>query len=275
MADNTTLNSMTGGDVVRDKDRAGVKTQIVALDLNPAGSETLMGGSMPVTGPLTDTQLRASAVPVSAASLPLPSGAATSAKQDTLAGLVGEVQASPTSNTVLDRLKQLLTGIILAAGENHVGGVHGWGFDVAVTPTVTNGAYSAGDIMGGLLTFANVARVADEAVVITGVQVVTKAAVLPNLTLIILDADPTSTTKTDNAAYSLNAADAFKVVGSVALGGGWYDHGTPNSVRLDNLGIVAKPVSAGRDLYGLLIDGTGVTLTSTGDIQVRLRGMGI
>lgn len=36
-----------------------------------------------VTGPLTDTQLRASAVPVSAASLPLPTGASTAAKQDT------------------------------------------------------------------------------------------------------------------------------------------------------------------------------------------------
>lgn len=36
-----------------------------------------------VTGPLTDSQIRASALPVSAASLPLPSGAATSTKQDT------------------------------------------------------------------------------------------------------------------------------------------------------------------------------------------------
>lgn len=36
-----------------------------------------------VTGPLTDAELRASPVPVSAASLPLPTGAATEAKQDT------------------------------------------------------------------------------------------------------------------------------------------------------------------------------------------------
>lgn len=50
MADNTTLNTGTGGDTLRDKDRAGVKTQIVALDLNPAGTETLMAGAMPVTG---------------------------------------------------------------------------------------------------------------------------------------------------------------------------------------------------------------------------------
>jgi hypothetical protein len=41
------------------------------------------GGSLTVDGPLTDTELRATAVPVSAAALPLPTGAATEAKQDT------------------------------------------------------------------------------------------------------------------------------------------------------------------------------------------------
>lgn len=39
--------------------------------------------AVPVSGPLTDAQLRASAVPISAASLPLPTGAATSANQAT------------------------------------------------------------------------------------------------------------------------------------------------------------------------------------------------
>lgn len=35
--------------------------------------------------------------------------------------VIGEVQASPTANTVLARLKDLLTGIILAAGSNLIG----------------------------------------------------------------------------------------------------------------------------------------------------------
>jgi hypothetical protein len=43
-----------------------------------------IAATVPVSGPLTDTQLRASAVPVSAASLPLPTGAATAAKQPAL-----------------------------------------------------------------------------------------------------------------------------------------------------------------------------------------------
>jgi hypothetical protein len=50
MADNTTLSSMTGGDVTRSKDRAGVKTTLVGIDLDPAGTETLMAGKMPVGG---------------------------------------------------------------------------------------------------------------------------------------------------------------------------------------------------------------------------------
>jgi len=48
MADNTTLSVAVGtGDTYRSKDRGTAKTSIVALDLNPAGSETLMAGLMP------------------------------------------------------------------------------------------------------------------------------------------------------------------------------------------------------------------------------------
>jgi hypothetical protein len=48
VADNST---QAGSDTIRDKDRAGVKTQIVGLDLGiGTGTESLMAGSMPVTG---------------------------------------------------------------------------------------------------------------------------------------------------------------------------------------------------------------------------------
>jgi len=59
----------------------------------------------------------------------LPTGAATEATlgtrvaESTFTGRIGEVQASPTANTVLDRLKALLTGIVLAAGTALIGKV--------------------------------------------------------------------------------------------------------------------------------------------------------
>jgi hypothetical protein len=63
----------------------------------PLTDAQLRAASVPVTGPITDTQLRATAVPVSAASLPLPSGAATEAKQDTLIGHVDGVEGLLTT----------------------------------------------------------------------------------------------------------------------------------------------------------------------------------
>lgn len=60
----------------------------------PVSGTVGISGSVAVTGPLTDAELRAAAVPVSAASLPLPTGAATEAtllsfSNKTNAGLVG------------------------------------------------------------------------------------------------------------------------------------------------------------------------------------------
>ena len=56
----------------------------------PLTDTQLRASSVPVSGPLTDTQLRASAVPVSAASLPLPTGAAT---ESTLVSVLGAISA--------------------------------------------------------------------------------------------------------------------------------------------------------------------------------------
>lgn len=44
MSDNTRIDNGTTGDTIRDKDRTGVKTQIVGLDINPNGSEVLGTG---------------------------------------------------------------------------------------------------------------------------------------------------------------------------------------------------------------------------------------
>lgn len=67
----------------------GGGTEATALRVTVANDSTGVlsvddnGGSLTVDGPLTDAQLRASAVPVSLASSPLPTGAATLAEQQT------------------------------------------------------------------------------------------------------------------------------------------------------------------------------------------------
>jgi hypothetical protein len=69
-----------------------------------------------------------------------------------LQALIGEVQASPTSNTLLDRLKALLTGIVLAAGSNAIGklaansGVDIGDVDVTSLPALPAGTNSIGKL---------------------------------------------------------------------------------------------------------------------------------
>jgi hypothetical protein len=48
--DNTILNLGTGGDTIRDIDRGAYKTQVVQLDIGGAASESLVTGTMPVSG---------------------------------------------------------------------------------------------------------------------------------------------------------------------------------------------------------------------------------
>jgi hypothetical protein len=58
----------------------------------------------------------------------------------TYTGRVGEVQASPTANTVLGRLKDLLTGIVLATGTNIVGAIKWAGVNWTVSDTTVASA---------------------------------------------------------------------------------------------------------------------------------------
>ena len=83
MADNVEANPGTGGPVFATDDLSGVHHPYAKLEFGADGSATPVSAAdpLPVTGPLTNTQLRAAAVPISAASLPLPSGAATAANQ--------------------------------------------------------------------------------------------------------------------------------------------------------------------------------------------------
>lgn len=144
-------------------------------------------------------------------------------------------------------------------------------FDLSTAPTVTSGAYSAGDIVGGLLSF-EVGQSSGDTVLIQEVQVTFKAAVQPALRVILFDADPTNTTKTDNAAYSLNAADAFKVRKTLSLSS-YSTHGTPKTVSLGSVALPFKCASGSTSLYVLVVDDTGVTLTSTSDMQVSIKGV--
>lgn len=92
MADNTTLNTGSGGDTIASDDISGVKFPRSKITL---GADGVNDGDVSSANPL----------PISAASLPLPSGAATAANQSTgntsLSSIDGKITACNTGAVVL------------------------------------------------------------------------------------------------------------------------------------------------------------------------------
>lgn len=70
----------------------------------PLTDMQLRASAVAVTGPLTDAQLRAAAVPISAASLPLPTGAATEATLASVDANLTDIQTQQTDGTQRTRI---------------------------------------------------------------------------------------------------------------------------------------------------------------------------
>jgi len=197
-------------------------------------------------------------------------------------GAVGDAAYTDATGAASGALVGLFKGayVKLAAIASALVGyllVRGYAFDVLDAPATTNGAYSVGDVIGGYREVDNIARANDELVLITGVQVVFKAAVQPNIRVVIFGVTPVATLA-DNAAYSLSAADVLTVrksLSSLLLGASYTSHGTPKSISLTPPPFVAKPIAGTKKIGYYLIDDTGVTLTSTADVQVRFSGLGV
>lgn len=193
---------------------------------------------------------------------PFPVDAVGGATETTLVALA----AALTALTAVVSRETTLAALLTNAEDGDPVPVVGISAKVPVTPTVTSGAYTANDVIGGKLTFADMARVSGGSGWLQSVTIGLKAAITPNLELWLFDADPTNTSLADNAAWSLNAADLGKVFAIVKFAAAdWCDGGTPNVASIE---YVRKYSLTATSMFGYLVDRTGVTLTSTSDVVV-------
>lgn len=124
--------------------------------------------------------------------------------------LIGEVQATPTANTVLGRLKALLTGIVLAAGTNLIGKV---GIDQTTdggTNKVAAHGMAAHDAAasGNPVRLGGVYRVADPAVAdgdIADIRVNAKGELITTFSGSNMDLRGTAATKPLATAVTIGA----------------------------------------------------------------------
>lgn len=159
---------------------------------------------------------------------------------------------------------------VLGAGEAHIGEVGGNIVVSEQSPTVTaSSAYSAGNVVGSLLTFADAARVAAGTGLLQDVTIYFKSAQTAQTDFMWCGASNVpNTTLTDKSAVSLSVSDfdkcrAIPVVNCTSLG-------TPSVCTAGNLAFPFK-LSSGTSGYGFLVTRGTPTFGSTSDVKVAVR----
>ncbi len=156
MADNVTLNSGSGGAVLATDDVSGVHYQVNKLAFGALDSATVVVATAglpvaPETGSTWTVDGSGVTQPISAASLPLPTGAATEATLGTLSGKVtacntGAVVVSSGTITTVSSVTAIANA--LPAGDNNIGNV-----DIVTMPADTfvaeDGALGKGVLIQG------------------------------------------------------------------------------------------------------------------------------
>ena len=106
----------------------------------------------------------------------------------------------------------------LPTGSNVIGQVGGTTLSVTVTPTVTVGAYSVGQCVGGLMTFTAAARSGGPGSGLVQSAVISDASGQDSaIDVVLFSANPSNSTFTDHTACAIANADLPKVIGTIAV----------------------------------------------------------
>lgn len=199
---------------------------------------------------------------------------------NTFSGFGAVTTAAPTYPTGTDRPLSLDTagnlrvsatgGGALPPGTNNIG-VIGQQITVSVTPTVTAGAYTTGQIMGGIITLASILRVAGGSGYLPFIEATVKLTTFTGaIDAFIFSKLPTGT-YTDNTTFNLTTTDAASLLGVRHL----YDltpSGTGPAILRDvwqAQSVYNNDTSPGTNLYVILVTRASGTLGSTSDVVLR------
>lgn len=149
------------------------------------------------------------------------------------------------------------------------------GFSVQLTPTVATATYIAGDVIGGILTFASVNGASGRPIKIQSIALVDKSQQSVPFTILFFKATPSGGTYTDGSPLVFGSGDYANFVGAVRFfETEWVSYpATPTDdfANKNDLNMIV-PISA-TSLFALIVsdDSTTITLTN-GDLIVTVSG---
>jgi len=149
----------------------------------------------------------------------------------------------------------------LPAGTNAIGTVRSSGLSVTVTLTVTNGAYTVADVVGGLITFANAVSANGKHAIVNSVKLAGVVAIPYELWFFNANI---ATPCADNAVFGLAAGDGAIFLGVVPISAADYNAAQTafNNATVRGVGLEVKANVATTSIYAYL-KATAVTSPAT------------
>jgi hypothetical protein len=141
---------------------------------------------------------------------------------------------------------------------------------LTATPTVSTGAYTSGDNVGGKVTLASACRDTTGSGIIQSVVITSKSIQTATFDVVFFSADPSGSTFTDNVAQAVVDADLSKVIGVaqcttvVALAAESIHQATA-------IGLPFALSGGATTLYAAIVVRGTPTLGSTSDIWLSVR----
>jgi len=184
-----------------------------------------------------------------------------------------EVYSADKSRQVLDADHPLAVALVDGGGAAPFAGSIGYDvLEITVVPTITAGAYTAGDALGGLLTFGNVVRTAGGAGEIVKVTIIDNAMQSAPIDLVLFSR--TFTAIADNAAFDPSDADMANCLGYISVAATDYAEFVDNGVATKASGLQMpfeyRLAVGGTALFGQMAIRIGDTYAATNDITVKI-----
>jgi len=144
----------------------------------------------------------------------------------------------------------------------------GNGFDIPATLTVTNGAYTIGDVVGGLITFAGAVTAAGKRAII---NTITLAGVVAIPYEVWFFASDITTPDADNAVFNLFAADIAQCKGVVPIAAADYNAAASAFNIATIRGVGLQYTCTATTLYAYM-KATAVTSPGTTTLTLTIHG---
>ena len=143
--------------------------------------------------------------------------------------------------------------------------------EIAPSVTVDTSAYTAGDCIGGKLTLTDAMRVNGGTGILQSLFLLDRSGTQkPALEILIFNADPSSSTLTDQAAVSIHANDVGKIIRRMPIAAG--DWGLVAGIYMADLSPgsrMLQSAAGSKNLYAAIVATGTPTFTATTNLSIR------